>query len=78
MPYQAREDREVVAGLFRDREHAAAAIRTLREQRLLLAMFGLFAVVIVWSRPLGNRSSGTVLRSGSGLGIRAPFSDVVV
>lgn len=32
MPYQAREDREVVAGLFRDREHAAAAIRTLRDR----------------------------------------------
>lgn len=32
MAYQGREDREVVAGLFRDRERAAEAIRALRDR----------------------------------------------
>ena len=35
-------------------------------------------VVMACSSPEGNRSSGTTLRSGSGLGMRAPFSEVVV
>ena len=35
-------------------------------------------VVTLCSSADGNRSSGTTLRSGSGLGMRAPFSDVVV
>ena len=35
-------------------------------------------VVIDWMMPLGKRSSGTTLRSGSGLGMRAPLSDAVV
>ena len=30
------------------------------------------------SSPLGKRSSGTTLRSGSGLGMRDPLSEVVV
>src|SRR5215207_6759128 len=37
-----------------------------------------FDVVMPSSRLDGNRSSGTTLRSGSGLGIRAPFSEVLV
>ena len=37
-----------------------------------------FEVVMPSSRLAGNRSSGTTLRSGSGLGIRAPLSEVVV
>jgi hypothetical protein len=37
-----------------------------------------FEVVIPSSNADGKRSSGTTLRSGSGLGILAPFSDVVV
>ena len=37
-----------------------------------------FTVVIVWSRPVGKRSSGTTFFSGSGLGIRAPLSEVCV
>jgi hypothetical protein len=37
-----------------------------------------FDVVMVWSSPVGKRSSGTTLRSGSGLGSRAPLSEVVV
>ncbi len=35
-------------------------------------------VVTVCSIPAGKRSSGTIFRSGSGLGMRAPFSEVVV
>src|SRR5262245_41496504 len=35
-------------------------------------------VVMVSSKDDGNRSSGTTFRSGSGLGIRALFNDVVV
>jgi hypothetical protein len=35
-------------------------------------------VVMDWSIPLGNMSIGTILRSGSGLGRRAPLSAVVV
>ncbi|MDZ7632334.1 MAG: hypothetical protein U5K74_13545 [Gemmatimonadaceae bacterium] len=37
-----------------------------------------FEVVTLWISPAGKRSSGTTLRSGSGLGSRAPFSDDVV
>ena len=37
-----------------------------------------FEVVIPSSSSEGNRSSGTTFRSGSGLGRRAPLSDVVV
>ena len=35
-------------------------------------------VVMVCSRPAGNMSSGTTRRSGSGLGTRAPLSELVV
>jgi hypothetical protein len=35
-------------------------------------------VVTPSSKPAGKRSRGTTLRSGSGLGSRVPFSDVVV
>jgi hypothetical protein len=37
-----------------------------------------FEVVIDCSSPAGKRSSGTTFRSGSGLGMRDPLSDVVV
>src|SRR5687768_4007127 len=37
-----------------------------------------FAVTTIWRRFDGKRSKGTTLRSGSGLGRRAPLSDAVV
>ncbi len=37
-----------------------------------------FEVVMDCSSPEGKRSSGTTLRSGSELGSRVPFNDVVV